>query len=372
MSVNKKKVLEHIAIAKFRSAHRQIAEQLRHEIASGGLQLGAKLPPATQLATAWNVSTFTIHKALTILVESGLLVRQRKKGTFVAARSAKLKTVALYYGRNFLADGAATEFYRRLNQWLIRKLAERGIENQLFIDSRAEADHTALPESLKQAVEHRDVQAIIAPLITDEDFLLVQKLPLPCAFFTNWKASDKVEQNFRQFFEVGLDQLVGQGCHDIALITASITNHEDARHDLFVKPFLELAAERRLTVRNEWVRAPREFLGHEHMENFGRVEFERLWALEKRPQAVIVHPDVLVRGVISALTENNVSVPDELRLVFHRNEGVRLRCPFPATWMTMSTEAIAKALIDLIERQMDGEAVKPVYLPFQVTNESGH
>ncbi|NER94451.1 MAG: GntR family transcriptional regulator [Symploca sp. SIO1B1] len=62
----------------------QIAEQIKLLIAMGDLQFGDALPTVTQLAKHLGVNHNTIATVYNDLIESGYLVAQRGKGTFVA------------------------------------------------------------------------------------------------------------------------------------------------------------------------------------------------------------------------------------------------------------------------------------------------
>ncbi len=62
----------------------QIAEQIKLLIATGDLQPGDTLPTVTQLAKHLKVNHNTIAAVYNYLIESGYLVAQRGKGTFVA------------------------------------------------------------------------------------------------------------------------------------------------------------------------------------------------------------------------------------------------------------------------------------------------
>jgi len=371
VSVKPKNPLNSIAISKFRSAPRQIAEQLRTEISAGRFAPGARLPTAVELAAIWKVSTFTVHKAMTLLVTSGQLVRLRGTGTFVAENSAQLKNVALYYGHSFFSQSSGIEIYHLLNQALGRQLAAKNVTNQVYIDSRAEGCLTSLPEALVQAVESRKVQAIIAPMLTNRDAPLIQKLPIPTALLSNRNFSNNIYFDFRQFFDVALTRLAENGCRDVALIAAPSSRDEDTTHLPFLRYFLELAAKKQLTIRDEWIHVPDRVLPNAEMESFGRKSFLRLWAQPQRPSGLIVYPDVLARGVVWALNQKRVAIPQELHLVFHRNEGLRFACPYPATWLTTNIEALASSLIHLIDLQMHEESIPPICLPFGITQEKG-
>lgn len=63
---------------------KQIAEQLRHQIENGELRFGDVIPGERELADSLNVSRMTLRAAIDQLVNDGLLVRQRGRGTIVS------------------------------------------------------------------------------------------------------------------------------------------------------------------------------------------------------------------------------------------------------------------------------------------------
>jgi len=68
----------------------QIREQLRQQITSGQLEHGDMLPSEAQICTETGISRMTARQALTQLANEGLVIRQRGRGTFVAAPKATL------------------------------------------------------------------------------------------------------------------------------------------------------------------------------------------------------------------------------------------------------------------------------------------
>jgi len=62
----------------------QIAESIRAMIESGRLKAGDPLPPEVALSEELGVSRLTVRRALAELVNDGVLIRRRAKGTFVA------------------------------------------------------------------------------------------------------------------------------------------------------------------------------------------------------------------------------------------------------------------------------------------------
>ncbi|MEU6851716.1 GntR family transcriptional regulator [Actinacidiphila alni] len=63
--------------------HQQVADDLRRLIASGALAFGERLPPETQLAARYRVSTPTLREALELLRAEGLIEKFQGRGNFV-------------------------------------------------------------------------------------------------------------------------------------------------------------------------------------------------------------------------------------------------------------------------------------------------
>jgi DNA-binding GntR family transcriptional regulator len=66
-----------------RALHRQLADQLRDQITSGGLRPGASLPAEDYLAQTHGLSRTAVRRAIEILVYEGLLIKARGQRTKV-------------------------------------------------------------------------------------------------------------------------------------------------------------------------------------------------------------------------------------------------------------------------------------------------
>jgi DNA-binding transcriptional regulator YhcF (GntR family) len=82
----------------------QIAEQIKLLIAVGELQAGDTLPTVTQLAKHLGVNHNTIAAVYNYMIESGYLVAQRGKGTFVARSQAVQKVITHQQFYNLLGQ----------------------------------------------------------------------------------------------------------------------------------------------------------------------------------------------------------------------------------------------------------------------------
>ena len=61
----------------------QIAEEIRAQILSGELAEGARLISTTEYATRYRINPATANKAVSLLVDEGLVVKRRGIGMFV-------------------------------------------------------------------------------------------------------------------------------------------------------------------------------------------------------------------------------------------------------------------------------------------------
>ena len=63
--------------------YHQIAVDLRRRISSREWNIDDRIPSGPELATEYGVNHMTINQALTDLIEDGIIVRQRGRGTFI-------------------------------------------------------------------------------------------------------------------------------------------------------------------------------------------------------------------------------------------------------------------------------------------------
>ena len=64
--------------------YRQLADLLKEQIETGIYKPGQQIPPESRFCEEYGISRVTVRKAIEILTEEGILVKQQGKGTFVA------------------------------------------------------------------------------------------------------------------------------------------------------------------------------------------------------------------------------------------------------------------------------------------------
>lgn len=358
------RAFEGIEVRSTEVAHRSIAMTLRERILKGLIPPGTELPPTSVLATKWNTSYFTAHTALKTLTKEGLLERKHGAGTHVRDRVPTLEKVGIYYGSTRLWTCDESAFYRNIYAALESRLHERGIEMSVFVDHRpSEAQTCALP-ALVKAVEQREVQAIIAPLV-NQNLPQLLKLPVPVAAITSGVGvSAKVGYDNKEYFRTACSKLKARGCRTVGLISpiqVDSTSLIPSERLFYYHDFLREMEFAGLSTRTDWIRRPKGEVSD--LSRFGYQEFKALWSLDEHPDAVIAYPDMTVRGVVTAALEMGLKVPKEVTFLFHRNAHVEVLCPFPALWAISDEDLFADALINMVCRQFKGESVSPMRIP---------
>jgi hypothetical protein len=350
-----------------RPAYRRIAEGLRAEIASGKLAPGTQLPSTDELAAIWQSSTFTIHSALVTLVKEGWVERLNGEGTYVAEAQNRFTCAAIYHGVD-ICSNEHPAFLRSLHGSVLKRLGalEKGAE--IFIDPRPlEAQGTVLP-ALAEAISHRRVQCLIGSTINDINSPALAKLTVPVAFSSNLAELNHADFDRRDFFQQSVRRLAAQGCKSIGLITnvpkCDAGSESEVFDDVFHDLFQQAVREEKLSTRDEWVLSPEQHVVK--LSQYGYDQFHKLWRLTEKPDGVIVYVDGVAMGATTAILEIGVrAVTEQMKFVFHRNAQLDFLCPFPVTWAISDEDRLADGLVELIQKQFDGEKTKRILVPYR-------
>jgi DNA-binding transcriptional regulator YhcF (GntR family)/DNA-binding LacI/PurR family transcriptional regulator len=343
----------------------QIEEYIRQQIAEGVYPVNSKLPSTSALASATGTSVCTVQAALAKLSREGILDRRTRHGTFVKGNRATLTHAGLYLRRLLLREDSA--FYQVLCRELQRLLGSRGVKCRIWADERDEEECPGPPDSLSRAMERREIQALICPLVAGPDLRWLRDPKVPASMLTtDMRMPNGVGGNFREMIVQGLTELKNQGCRTVGVINSmQLRSNQPNSSELDFYRFWENATnEMGLESRNEWIRFPREFTPH--FANFGYDQFKRLWSLPQRPDGVLVYPDEMAPGVITAMLECGVTVPRDLKMIIHANDLIPYVCPFPVSYLCTKVSIFANALIQQIDTQLKGEPVAPIQIHTEV------
>ena len=102
--------------------YQQLAELLSHEIASGALGPGGRLPSEPELARRHSIGRPTVRQATELLVQRGLIERRRGSGTFVRHAPRRVDLFSLGGTLSSFREGGL-----ELRTTLLGKVAERRV-----------------------------------------------------------------------------------------------------------------------------------------------------------------------------------------------------------------------------------------------------
>jgi DNA-binding LacI/PurR family transcriptional regulator len=340
-----------VKMNKVPALHQQVEAFVRGKIESGEFEAGGRLPSTSQLAKMTGTSVFTVQTALTRLANEGLLDRQDRRGTFVTGDRPELSVVALYFNRPFYCGDLV--FYSTLARELEAQYHSIGIKVRIWMDDRPELDQCSALPSLRKAVERREVQAVIAPLISKENIVWLKALSVPVALpHGNESSPYSMPGTSRDLLRISLDCLVQQGCKSLGVISG-LCLRADGEHQLevdFYRDLLDIAHDVGLEIQDDWLHFPKEFT-HMHV-NFGYDRFLEFWKMEHKPDGLFVFPDFVASGVVMGALECRVDVPKDLKLVLYANDQIPYPCPLSAKFVVQNVSHYAQVFREIIQQQI--------------------
>lgn len=351
-----------------KQVYQQVRDHVRQMIMDGLLPAESKLPSTKELAAKWSVPPATVQTALTHLVKEGLLIRIRKKGTFVLDRNVKLKRIGAYYDSSIWRNESST-FKQAVHLELLQLCEAKGMKLESFFDTRQPAQRTTPLPELISAVEKRQVQALVATDIAANEASWLGRLPIPTAVFVEAHHPFKVDFDFDQFLDLAIRELKAAGCQSVGIISLRGpwkpgvgTNATRAQPD-FSEIFSNLAEKYGLKTQDRWIRPAADFVQGQAQQEFGYAQFQKLWEQPTHPDGLIVYPNTCSVGVITAVLEKRIDVPANLKLVLHKHLEMDYLCPLPVTFLCTSVAEAAKALLHQVVNEFQGKERSQIILP---------
>lgn len=294
----------------------QIKEHLRSAILGGSLEPGQPLPLEGELAQQYGVSVITIKHSLRDLASEGLVVRIKRKGTFVSPRveapARRSRTMALVIPD--IEDLFLSEIYRGV------AAAAREADYQVTILS-SDRDSAVEAENLRSLGRHGEAGAVIFPhwgrinaeLIVDlkrrgVPFVLVNR------YFRDIQADYVVADNLggacqaiEHLIELGHRRIGCIGWVECTAVDDRLEGYRLAlgRHGIVYDEHL---------VRSILTEGRQNYVEVEPATG-GYNEMRALLELQPRPTAVFAVSDRLVAGALRTIAERGLRVPQDVAIV---------------------------------------------------------
>jgi len=279
------------------------------------------------LALQYGTREANIHHALTVLVKEGMISRRPSIGTVVNELKSEMKRVAVYLANDFRHPNAT--YLRLLLNFIEQELNKRGIESFVIYENNEKSGLN----SIKQLVETRSIQGIIMPGARREHIDVFKVVNVPFSCLSTVKINSRVGTNRIGMLENVFKAFKSLNCNKIGILS-SFSDFISEGSDQFYTTFKKMAEKNKMELRPEWsVVAASEELSFDLYGQFAFDGFKQIWSCKEKPDGLFVYTDDLIVGTLMAIMQKKVSVPEDLKLVMHRNAESPILCPVPCVFI---------------------------------------
>jgi DNA-binding LacI/PurR family transcriptional regulator len=292
--------------------HQAAKSLIRRMVLSGEVGHNQQLKPELQICEDTNLSRTTVRRAIADLVEEGLLVRFRGRGTFVNIERSKSqrKLLALLVSHHEDVSGAYDLMIRGAQE------AATKLGYQMILSNAKNEVETAMEQAI-QLNELRVAGTLVVPLQTVRPrrntarvVTALRNAGQQVVMVDDFSRDDELvsvsSQNREAMHEL-TSYLIDAGYRRIAFLTSVSTEVTRERE----AGFLDAMKERGLEI------SPEYFLTVAKMDPTlqGVQEIDVLMAMREPPEAIVCLHDLIALNVIKRCKDRGWSVPDDVAVV---------------------------------------------------------
>jgi DNA-binding LacI/PurR family transcriptional regulator len=327
------------------------------------MEPNAKLPTMQKLCEQLGVSAMTLHRALSELEAQEIIYRRQGSGTFVAPRAENVAApgVALVYGRELMGENASP-FGAILLDEAERRAEELSERFSLFLAMPPDNGQNIHPD-LQDAVQSRRVRGALylgPKNLAAANWLEENGVPVVSLSFQPF-TKYRVKIDHAHLARLGVKTLAEQGCKKIALLFPlgrGIGRDDngkfpelDAFQNALKKHGLEYSKD--LAWRAD-EHGANEKTSETNWQQGTRAVEELFTSTRNAPDGLVIHDDMMTRGVLSALRERNLK---NIHIATHANKGSDVLAGYEnhLTRLEIDPREIATVLFDLLETRLAGK-----------------
>ncbi len=356
-------MLTDLKVKKTQTKQSQVAEYIREKILAGEFKEGSRLPSTKELSKQWDMPEVTVHRALTILVKEGLMTRKPKMGTVINPLSNQLSTIAIYVKQDLRHP--VSEFLMTLISFVEQELQSSNIASRIIMENN---EGSAL-QHLKELAEKRQIQGIIVPVMNQQIYDEINKLPVPFSCISSMKIKNRVPNYNKTFIDKAMEAFKQSGCNKIGLLTSlqdfsNPTGSVEREQHEFHSYFRKKCEENGFEWKKKWIYSPdvevagsRDALPSAY-DYFAFNGLYKIWSNNDKPEGLLVFTEDLITGTLLAVMDQRINIPEDLTIVFHHNAENHILCPVPCFFVESSIKKMASDLIGIVEEQFYGKEIE--------------
>jgi GntR family transcriptional regulator of arabinose operon len=331
------------------SKHEQLTQILERDISAGVYSKGQALPSQNVLAGKYGVAVSTVREALSALTHKGLIRREQGRGTFVAAAENKPKFV-IALSQRMLQD-SQNPYWANLLKGISQAASQRQVE--VIVPTRENSSLWKRADGM--LITNRPLyQFESAPPDFPFVSLLGQTLGADCVISDDYSGVYQLTEHLLSLGHRRIAMIYAWKQGNIN-VDARYEGHRDALRAAGIPYQSSLV---RIHEPIEGRRDPLADAGYEAMRRWLQEGFDAT--------AVLAYNDPMAVGIIRALREAGVRVPEDVSVTgYDGTPGFDYFHP-RLTTIRVPLSDIGRAGIELLIRKIQEEADVPALLKLPV------
>lgn len=316
----------------------QLASGIQAAIQSGALPVGARLPRVREISEQMGVSYVVASRAVQSLAGSGFLQVRRKTGIFVAPLRDKVWKAHVLW----ITPTSASYYFASRQEAFVSELSKNDVRvTTLCVEGGRREESIRQAKAAMQTTRFTAVVSTVSlpgviaeckdlgiPLITSDNGLAPK-----VAGHLSTTNEDHVRVMAKHCVELGVKKISVLSPHGHLAPVVESTLSEEGLSIEMVK------------TTDHWGEQGAE--GVECLEYVGFEAGKRLAQSGDLPELLYIVDDYAARGCISALLQNGVAVPEEMKLIIQGNRRHLPVIDKPFTRMVVDPEEVGRILAEL-------------------------
>lgn len=340
-----------------------IAKRLEGDIRARGLRPGDRYLTVAEAASMFGVSPASAHRAMELLVNQNLLIRQQGRGTFVAegvgaSNMPRVKTIFILLQEDM--EGVRSIKLDEIVEAIRQQFGSVNVQFT-FVPPRGSVEY--VNEVVGAAHRSGQLAGVVPISCGREVYRSLAEMGGPMVVLGSTYADQKqlpsVDVDYRQVGRLLAQRLVSYGHRHMGVLTTGDGRPGD---HAFFDGISDVLSEAGLPHNALTVRIfPHDF------EAF-RAQAQELLDRRDRPTGVICGSERLVGVVAATAKALELSIPKDLELVFHwqgsSSEGDHL--PYPHACPKLPFRQIAQKVAETLKRLSEGKPLETLHVLFDV------
>jgi DNA-binding LacI/PurR family transcriptional regulator len=334
--------------------YQQVAADIRRQIVAGEMPVGSRIPPHRDLAVQYGVSIITINKALSGLVSEGLLYSHVGRGTFVMVRPAATSGIAAPTTIGFVLRDLSSPFFSLVAHGAQQRADALGV-GIVFASSsnRLDREEEQIRRLRLLGVHGLIIVSMSRTYRLSEPMQSAQESDFPYVM-VSWTAGEDVPfvgADLARAGRLAAEHLLATGRTRFGYVLDSVGS---LNGELRVSGYREAVEEAGFAIDPAFVFSY-PFEGEWNDYRSGYAVGERIAQLASRPDAIFTFNDLGALGLMDALLDAGVRVPDDVAIVGLDDIELASRARVPLTTVRQPVGDIGARALDTVLARLRGE-----------------